>query len=545
MGLATTLPGHSTEPFLEEKRPALLLHPVTHLVGSPIHHLPEVLVGQAAGRAWQPPWQPPAPDWQFPVPSTNGPSPLDDAKSESTRLSLLQPQPLAQMFLPPADFERLQTWATDGVPVDCGPPWLPETVLRALDMGPHKSATSPSAVELILSDISCPVDAGFADILLESELLADLPPATKISRVATIPQHNRRDRIIVNLSADVQATPSRRNKKQKPGQQGPHPSPMQPHTAQPSVNATSTPAEDQTAVKDLGNVFKAVLLFMFLTDPSWPMLFSKLDLSDGFWRMLVAKGAEFNFAWQLSQLDPSTPKRVVIPAALQMGWKNSPAFFCTSWANRMASRSVSPIPDRFLWHLACQARSTLRSGALDVEHVPGASNTMADVASRSFAQHPCDKQFLQFFSHSFPLPPQIESWQLAPLPTRLISCALSMLRRENSASPHHFLPLAMVVLLCQAIWPNSLSRVPSGRHFPIGPSATVLGLCWMPQVRSIPQWQTSFVQGHQDNASRLRTNHGQSGLPGPTPPEPTHGKIGCVLPVCLQEMGGCGPTSPT
>ena len=77
-----------------------------------------MLVGQAAGRAWQLPWQPQAPDWQFPVPSTNGPSPLDDAKSESTRLSLLQPQPLAQMFLPPADFECWQTWATDGVQVD-------------------------------------------------------------------------------------------------------------------------------------------------------------------------------------------------------------------------------------------------------------------------------------------------------------------------------------------------------------------------------------------------------------------------------------------
>ena len=32
---------------------------------------------------------------------------------------------------------------------------------------------------------------------------------------------------------------------------------------------------------------------------------------------------------RVAMLDPSAPKKVVIPSALQMGWKNSPAFFCT------------------------------------------------------------------------------------------------------------------------------------------------------------------------------------------------------------------------
>ena len=259
---------------------------------------------------------------------------MEAAKSES-RLSLLSPQPLAKLFLPPADFHRLQHWATEGVPAQCGPDWLPETIVAALEAGPHTSATTPSAIELILSDISHQVDAGFADIMLETELLANLPPATKVSRVATVPQTNRRDRIILNLSAEVAPRKSRRSKRARtpaptPTATSTKAPPAPPASApHPSVNDTTTPAPDQTAVKDLGNVFRAVLLFMFVTDPSWPMIFSKLDLSDGFWRMLVAKGSEFNFIWQLPQLDPLAPRRVVIPSALQMGWKNSPAFFCT------------------------------------------------------------------------------------------------------------------------------------------------------------------------------------------------------------------------
>ena len=113
-------------------------------------------------------------------------------KSNNLRLSLLQPQPLAQQFLPPWKFDRLLEWGTNGVPVDCGSPWLQEAIEAALDTGPHVSALTPAAIQLIQEDIQYQVDAGFADIMLESELRQDMPPNLKVSRAAVVPQHNRR-----------------------------------------------------------------------------------------------------------------------------------------------------------------------------------------------------------------------------------------------------------------------------------------------------------------------------------------------------------------
>ena len=266
-------------------------------------------------------WTPPEPDWSFPVaPAAAVATPMEAAqgKSPPVRRSLLQPQLLAKQFLPPSEYARLSEWGTNGCPVSCGPPWSRETIEAALEAGPHASATTPQAIDLIEADTDYQVNAGFCDIVLESDLLAALPENLKASKAATIHQQHRRDRIILNLSAPVRAL-TRRSKYDK--QSAP--------ILQPSVNETTTEADDQTAVKDLGNVFRAILFFMFVIPSAWSILFAKLDLSDGFWRMLVQLGQEFNFAWVMPSRNPQAPRRVVIPSALQMGWKNSPAYFCT------------------------------------------------------------------------------------------------------------------------------------------------------------------------------------------------------------------------
>ena len=58
------------------------------------------------------------------------------------------------------------------------------------------------------------------------------------------------------------------------------------------------------------------------------ILFSKLDISDGFWRLIVQEYDSYNFAYVLPQ-EPAEPCRIVIPAAVQMGWVESPSLFCT------------------------------------------------------------------------------------------------------------------------------------------------------------------------------------------------------------------------
>jgi hypothetical protein len=53
-----------------------------------------------------------------------------------------------------------------------------------------------------------------------------------------------------------------------------------------------------------------------------------LDISDGFWRLIVREEDSFNFAYVLSQQE-GEPVQIVVPLAVQMGWVESPPLFCT------------------------------------------------------------------------------------------------------------------------------------------------------------------------------------------------------------------------
>jgi hypothetical protein len=64
-------------------------------------------------------------------------------------------------------------------------------------------------------------------------------------------------------------------------------------------------------------------------DPDEIVMLSKIDLSDGFWRMLVEDDAKWNFAYMMPD-PPGSPTRLVVPSVLQMGWAESPAYFCAA-----------------------------------------------------------------------------------------------------------------------------------------------------------------------------------------------------------------------
>lgn len=58
-------------------------------------------------------------------------------------------------------------------------------------------------------------------------------------------------------------------------------------------------------------------------------MFSKVDLADGYWRMIVEEWSRYNFAYVMPG-PPGSPIRLVIPSALQMGCNESPAYFCAA-----------------------------------------------------------------------------------------------------------------------------------------------------------------------------------------------------------------------
>ncbi len=125
---------------------------------------------------------------------------------------------------------------------------------------------------------------------------------------------------------------------------------------------------------------------------------------------------------------------------------NTPA---VSWATRMASKSQSPIAGRLIRGLALRQR-TVQSAPLQVLHVPGEQNILADTASRlakmlrplasvrndgNLDDLPeiTDAEFLTHFNSKFPLA-QGASWRVVRPPSELLSLVMSTLEGRPSST---------------------------------------------------------------------------------------------------------------
>lgn len=219
---------------------------------------------------------------------------------------------------------HLRDWEK-GVPVDCGPPWTQEAIELAVERGPHPTARSAEAVTLVHEDVGYQVNAGFTEIVLWDNIKDNLPANFKISPVAVIPQPNRRGRIILDLSFPVRRRPSTK-KRRRMGE-----------VVQPSVNDTTERLAPTEGVKAIGKVLPKLFQFMADTPADEIIGFSKIDLSDGFWRMIVQEDQKWNFCYVMPD-PPGSPRRIVVPSALQMGWAESPPYFC---AATQAGRDVA------------------------------------------------------------------------------------------------------------------------------------------------------------------------------------------------------------
>ena len=112
------------------------------------------------------------------------------------------------------------------------------------------------------------------------------PPANlKFSPVAVVPQANRRGRIILNLSFPI------RSKTTNPRRAG--------KIVQPSVNESTIQTAPSTPVKLIGVVLFEMFEYMAAAPPNVDILLSKVDLSDGFWRMTVHAHDCYNFCYIL------------------------------------------------------------------------------------------------------------------------------------------------------------------------------------------------------------------------------------------------------
>jgi hypothetical protein len=219
---------------------------------------------------------------------------------------LMQPQHLTEVhpFVP-----TLLKWQ-QGIPINCGSDWDWSVIEAAVERGPHPTARTPELIALFAEDIKYQIKAGFCWVFPWEELKHCLPENLKISPVAVVPQVGRRGQIILNLLFLVYQSINRVVT-----------------VMQESVNDSTVLNAPSEAVKEIGKVFPRLLQYMRNTPEGLHILFSKLDISDGFWHLMVQEADSNNFGYVLPQHD-GEPIQIVVPSAVQMGWVESPPLFC-------------------------------------------------------------------------------------------------------------------------------------------------------------------------------------------------------------------------
>ena len=202
----------------------------------------------------------------------------------------------------------LKEWSELGCPTMTGKPWTREEMVAAIVRGPHKSALSEAAILHFEQEIKEKVAAGQAKVILWSDISDNPPEQLKISPVAAVPHNSKPFHSILDLSFTLRLTTG---------------------NIVPSVNDTTTKTAPQASVDQLGHSLLRLIHAFAEAAPTDKIFMAKWDVKDGFWRLDCQEGEEYNFAYVLPQRE-GEPIKLVVPTSLQMGWIESPAYFCTA-----------------------------------------------------------------------------------------------------------------------------------------------------------------------------------------------------------------------
>ena len=85
----------------------------------------------------------------------------------------------------------------------------------------------------------------------------------------------------------------------------------------------------EKAVKQLGKILPRMFEYLLKAPAATPLLFSKIKLSDGFWRMKVPEDQKWNFSYVMPDKEGERT-RTFVPSDLHMEWCQSPALCCTA-----------------------------------------------------------------------------------------------------------------------------------------------------------------------------------------------------------------------
>ena len=204
--------------------------------------------------------------------------------------------------------ETLLQYATGGCPSNTGKPWTKQQIQEAIERGPHVSAMAPDAMAQLKEEVLDKVKQGQAR-LVEWDSIKDCPPEQlKISPIAMIPHKSRKYRAILDLSFKLR---------------------LKNGDLLPSVNEATTLEAPSGAIDQLGHSLQRVIHAFAEAEGDEKVFMAKFDIKDGFWRLNCQEGEEWNFAYVLPT-PPGEPVKLVVPNSLQMGWVESPPYFCAA-----------------------------------------------------------------------------------------------------------------------------------------------------------------------------------------------------------------------
>ena len=96
----------------------------------------------------------------------------------------------------------------------------------------------------------------------------------------------------------------------------------------------TTPTSNHKSMAQFGSALKRIIATVADGQrKDKKILFSKLDIKNGFWRMVVNAADAWNFCYVISNADADASieeTQILIPNSLQIGWYESPSFFCTA-----------------------------------------------------------------------------------------------------------------------------------------------------------------------------------------------------------------------
>ena len=237
------------------------------------------------------------------------PHEIPEIKNNVGKLGLMQPTSFA---LSHEAAPLLNQYAKDGHPADCGPDWPKDHIIKMLNRGPHRSANSKAAITQLRDETQEKIQHGYARIVRWGNIKDNIPKKLKISPVAMIPHKSKKFRCILDLSFKLFLEGKEYC----------------------SVNENTNKLAKPEAMVQLGQSLKRIVATMADNyDPNLPFRFTKLDIKDGFWRCAVSDNDAWNFCYVLPKLTSDSSiddTEIIVPNSLQMGWCESPPFFCSS-----------------------------------------------------------------------------------------------------------------------------------------------------------------------------------------------------------------------